>query len=353
MESQALPTLRPLRLGELLDQAIRLYRRNFLTFIGIIALVYVPLTVLSTAATAVMSSSLLRVAGSNSPREIFTSYGYWLGLLSTLVLLFVRYILVQGVASGALTRAVADQYLGRQTGILEAYREIGGVWGSLLGALFFIILVYFVATLWWILVPCVGWFTGLGMTAFLTGAINPLVPSVVVLERQGAVEAVRRAWQLARRRFWPVFGYVMVLYLFSVIIVSGPSLVINLLLRGAFASIRDQTTAIVVTTIIQALVQLVAALIYYPVQMAAFTLIYFDLRVRTEGFDLALQTVATPDEADVNKLMASPPLADERFMTGQDLGNFAILTLAALGVIILYYAVVAGVLMFALSLFRR
>ncbi len=37
METQSLPSLRPLRLGELLDQAIRLYRRNFLTFIGIIA----------------------------------------------------------------------------------------------------------------------------------------------------------------------------------------------------------------------------------------------------------------------------------------------------------------------------
>jgi hypothetical protein len=31
-------TLRPLGLGQLLDRAIRLYRRHFLTFTGIVAL---------------------------------------------------------------------------------------------------------------------------------------------------------------------------------------------------------------------------------------------------------------------------------------------------------------------------
>ena len=46
METSAVPVLRPLRLGELLDQAVRIYRRNFLTFIGIIALVYIPYSVL-------------------------------------------------------------------------------------------------------------------------------------------------------------------------------------------------------------------------------------------------------------------------------------------------------------------
>ena len=59
METSALPALRPLGPGELLDQAIRLYRRNFLTFIGIIAVVYVPVMVLQTAATTLMSSSML------------------------------------------------------------------------------------------------------------------------------------------------------------------------------------------------------------------------------------------------------------------------------------------------------
>jgi len=147
METQDLPTtLRPLRLGELLDRAIRLYRANFLTFIGIIAVVYVPLMVLQTAASALLNSSMM--GGFSTPEEIFSNVGYWIGILATIVLALVRFILVQGIATGALTRAVSDNYLGKKTGILDAYRGIGNSWPSLLGALLFIVLVIFILFLW-------------------------------------------------------------------------------------------------------------------------------------------------------------------------------------------------------------
>ena len=133
--SSSLPVLRALRLGELLDQAIRLYRRNFLTFIGIIAVVYVPLMILQTISSTWLSSSLINISAVQSPEEIFSDSSYWLGLLSTVVLGFLQIILVQGIANGALTRAVADNYLGRKTNILDAYRGIGKSWVSLLGAL--------------------------------------------------------------------------------------------------------------------------------------------------------------------------------------------------------------------------
>jgi hypothetical protein len=70
--------------------------------------------------------------------------------------------------------------------------------------------------------------------------------------------------------------------------------------------------------------------------MTAFTLIYFDLRVRTEGFDLALLATGDADQA----LATSPSQSNERFMTGTDLGNFAILTLAAAGLYIFFIAIV-------------
>jgi hypothetical protein len=352
METQALPLLHPLRLGELLDQAIRLYRRNFLTFVGIIAVVYVPLMVLQTAATTLLSSSMLSFSAS-SPEEIFSNYGYWIGMLSTIVLGFVQFILVQGIATGALTRSVADNYLGKRTGIMDAYRGISKSWLSLLGALLFVGLIFIVVTLWWVIVPCIGWFTGLGMMAFLMAAVNPLVAPVVILERQSAIDAVRRAWSLARRRFWPVLGYIFVLYLFSLIIVSGPSMIANVALSGAFSSFDDPTTRLVLTSIVQALVSLVALLIYYPLQMTAFTLIYFDLRVRTEGFDIALLTMGASDSVDMNRAMAAPvPQSTERLITGPELGNFAILTLAAAGIYIFFFSFIMGSMFLIPSLIR-
>src|SRR5512138_2571385 len=104
METQSLPVLRPLRIGELLDRAIRLYRANFLTFIGIIALVYVPLTILQVLASALLSSSMIRT----SPDQIFSNASYWIGMLATFFLAILQFILVQGIAMGALSRAVAD-----------------------------------------------------------------------------------------------------------------------------------------------------------------------------------------------------------------------------------------------------
>ena len=53
--------LKPRGIGELLDQAIRIYRRNFLTFVGIVAIVQIPLTLLG------LLSGILTFSGINQP----------------------------------------------------------------------------------------------------------------------------------------------------------------------------------------------------------------------------------------------------------------------------------------------
>ena len=59
------------------------------------------------------------------------------------------------------------------------------------------------------------------------------------------------------------------------------------------------------------------------------TLLYFDLRARTEGFDLALQTAA-PETL-------TPPLAKEPLLTRRDMLNFAILSAGIVGLYIVVY----------------
>lgn len=350
MESQALPTLRPLRLGELLDRAIRLYRANFLTFIGIIAVVYVPLMILQTAVSTLVSSSM--IGSFSTPDEIFSNSGYWIGILASVVLGLVQFVLVQGIATGALTRAVADNYLGKKTSILDAYRGIGKSWLTLIGALLFLGLISILLFVWW-LVPCIGWFTGLGMLFFLLSVVNPLVPPVVVLENQGVLDSIQRAWSLARRRFWPVLGYVLVLALFSLIVVNGPAAIVSMLLTWAVPSLGDPTMALILTSVVQGLVTLVFVLLYYPLQMSAFTLIYFDLRVRTEGFDLALLTMEASGTTDLAETMPAPlSRGNERLITGPELGNFAILTLAGVGLYIFFVSVLAGGMYLFTSLLR-
>ncbi len=340
MENQALPNLRPLRLGELLDRAIRLYRGNFLSFIGIIAVAYVPLMVLQTAASALLTSAM--VTGISTPEELFGNAAYWGGLLATFILVLVQFVLIQGIATGALTRAVADNYLGKRTGILDAYRGIGSSWITLVGALLFLGIILLGIGIW-TMIPCIGWVTGPGILLFVLAAINPLVPAAVVLENQGVVNAVKRAWSLARRRFWPVLGYVLVLYLFSLIVVNGPVAIVNALLAQITGSFGDQTMQLVVTSIIQGLVSLVFLLIYLPLQLTAFTLIYFDLRVRTEGFDLAFLTMGASGSKDLSEAMTVPaPAVNEGVVTWPEIGNFVILSLAGLGLYFFVFVLLFG-----------
>ena len=110
---------------------------------------------------------------------------------------------------------------------------------------------------------------------------------------------------------------------------------------------------LVLTSIIQGLISLVFILIYYPLQMTAFTLIYFDLRVRTEGFDLALLTMEASGSTELTETMGAPvPQTNERLITGPDLGNFAILTLAGAGIYIFLISFVMGSAYFFTSLLR-
>jgi hypothetical protein len=292
------------------------------------------------------------LGGISTPDELFTNSAYWIGMLATLILALVQFVLVQGIATGALTRAVADSYLGKKTGILDAYRGIGKSWLTLVGALLLLGIIVFGLAIWW-MVPCIGWFTGLGMMMFVLTVVNPLVPPAVVLENQGAVDAIRRAWSLARRRFWPVLGTIFVLYLFSLIVVNGPVAIANVLLLQVFQSFDDPTMQLVLTSVIQGLISLVFILIYYPLQMTAFTLIYFDLRVRTEGFDIAILTMEASGSTDLSQAMTAPaPQVNERLVTGPEIGNFAILTLAGFGIYIFFISFIMGSALFFTSLLR-
>ena len=108
----------------------------------------------------------------------------------------------------------------------------------------------------------------------------------------------------------------------------------------------------VITSIIQGLVALVLALIYYPLQMTAFTLIYFDLRVRTEGFDIAVLTMEASESTDLSHALTAPvPQVNESLITWPEVGNFAILTLAGVGLYILVATFLAALMLALVSLF--
>ena len=336
--------LQPLSMSQLLDRAIRLYRNNFLIFVGIVAIAQIPATIVNmiglwlaptpefgfdpTASVADFWLQFFESSGfGNNP-------GVWIGRLVTL-------LLVQ-LATAAMTKAVAENYLGHKIGLLQAYRKIGRSGFTLLlatfAAIFFIIALF----IWWVIVPCLGWFTGLGMIFFFGLVVLPLVAPVVVLEQRTPLQAIQRAWELARRRLWWLIGFMLLLGIFGQLVVTGPAILSVFVVNSVLGSSVDDTTS----TLIQQVISLLLNLIYLPLRLTCVTLLYFDVRVRTEGFDLAV--LALTDAVDSEAVQMTAPALDKNALPKwEELGYFALITIAF---VVLYIAVILVILAVALGI---
>jgi len=354
MTTSSIPFIRPLTLGEVLDQAIRLYRRNFLTFIGILAIPYVPLTLLQTGLSYLSTSSATSIL--ENPSAVSSPFGlpsgYWMGMIGMVVVLFIHILLVNGIATAAFTHAVADNYTGQEIDVIGSYRKIGSSWARLIRALLLFFVIAFLVGIWTI-IPCIGWITGPGLAVFLSMVVMPLLAPVVVLERLGARAALRRAWDLARTRFWWIVGFGLVLGLLAQLIVTGPVFLINFGLRAVLLESLNYQNQLIWSTVIQTLVQMLTGLLYLPLQITAMTVVYFDLRVRSEGLDLALQAAAASGaETNIIALAESTsPTTKGELLTGTDVGNFILLTLAILAIYFILFGVIFGAAILLFSAF--
>ncbi|MCB0163523.1 MAG: glycerophosphoryl diester phosphodiesterase membrane domain-containing protein [Anaerolineae bacterium] len=357
MTTTTVPKLRPLTIPRLLDEAVRLYRNNFLKFIGIIAIVQIPLTlfqmVVSLIAFGDFFATLESVGGPGgaTPDEIFGP-SYFTGIGASSLLGILGFILIQGVATAALTLAIAGSYLGEDIGILEAYQRLGRSWLSLIGALI-LAGIFGIALFIWFLIPCVGWITGLGMLAFYWAIVVPLIPPVIVLEKQAATQSIRRAWDLARRKFWWVIGFVLALFMFNQITVTAPTTLVTFISQLIFGDPLAPTSAqLTIQTIIQSITTLLFSLIYLPLQLTAITLMYFDLRIQTEGFDMDVLSMGFMGErTDVAQLVSQAPGVQQgNWFTINEMGYFVLLELGAVALLMAFYFLLAliGFLFFAL-----
>jgi dolichol kinase len=118
--------LRPRTVGELLDNSFRLYRKYFWTFIAILAVVLVPMQLLTQFVSALLLGSLNDDLSDFSATES-SSFQSSSGILSGLLVLYVVLIglsvlsgLLQQLSQGALTAAVANSYLDKPVSFADS-----------------------------------------------------------------------------------------------------------------------------------------------------------------------------------------------------------------------------------------
>jgi hypothetical protein len=319
--------LRPLGLGELLDRAFRLYRRYFVLFIAIYAIVEIPLTVLEWLATHFTPARFGQTAS-------------WVTLVSLLLNVFVR-----TVYTAAITRTVANSYLGQPIGFLSAYRGIGPYWARLIQVSFYSGLVNLALGLW-TLVPCVGWLTGPGMIFYFASVVVPLAAPVLVIEGRGAQQTVRRVWELVRRRFWWVFGFVLLSSLIQ-LAAFGPSFLAGVALEIFWPStLNDPQAQVLLRSALQTLFETVNTLLYQPFASVLLVLLYFDLRARLEGLDLAVLAGSLTGQAAAEVVARAPDLTQAKLFTQRELAYFVFVGLVYAGLIALIIIVAPGLALF-------
>ncbi len=300
--------LRPRTVAEVLDQAFRLYRKRFLTFVAIIAVVHVPLQLLIQGATVFLLGDLSNIEGdltssdisSGSMNEVFSFIFVLYGAIFGLSIL---YGLLQKLSEGALIAGVADSYLDRPVGFGSSYRQMFKSAGPLIGLIFLQLLIYIALFLPIVLMflfafglalgndtsaaaggglICLSCFLFLPAVAaliYISIRLTVTTPALIV-ERLGPVQCIRRSWGLVQNYWWRTLALQGLLLVFSWVVQLGPSSIISGLV-SVFAP-RD----LVLQQLLSGFVTVFTTLIYVPLQLIAITLYYFDLRVRKEGYDL-------------------------------------------------------------------
>lgn len=297
---------RAMNLGELFDAAFSLYRRNFVLIAAISALVQVPYAVLAFVLYQVGNYAGLQGQLQNAQRSlanpaqpltqdqlqpILNALGPI--LLISGILALVSVFLVLPLAEAATTRAVSDRYLDRPASIGSSYRAALGRLGPLVlqslilalgiavvfGAAF-VITAVLAAALGAASIPLIliGWI-GVAVLAIMVYVRTSLAAPAIVLERLGGWRGLVRSWNLVNGLFWRLLGIRLLLGLITGIISAIFVFIVS------FAGVGLDTNG---RFILQEIASAFAAVFVSPITYIAVTLLYYDARIRKEGFDIEM-----------------------------------------------------------------
>src|SRR3954464_12052833 len=200
------PQLRPLRVGEILDVSINIFTKNILTFLKIVAVLVIPIQIVSV---------IILVSTVNDPDLVPGEFGSTGGRVSSgdsaayvggQVVVVVLALILYAMATAACFKAVGDAYLGSKpdwrTSLRFAVRRFHSVlWVS--------ILVGIASTLALVLIIVPG--------IWLWFSFAVAVPALL-FEGQKGTNAMRRSFQLVKGRWWATAGAIVAAFLIRKVI---------------------------------------------------------------------------------------------------------------------------------------
>lgn len=248
-------------LGSIVDELFRVYMRNFPPFLGIIAVAGIPLAIIGTAlGWYALSQPLVNTA------ELTILFGL-------IAVLIVASILAYLLMSAAVTYAVAGYYQGNRIAIRQAYQFAWHRLGSLVGAAFLVGLAVFGMSITIIGIP----------VAIYFGVTWAFIVQTVVLEHQGARRSLSRSSILVKSVWWRVLGILIIIGLIESILSSVAGGIVGFII-GLIGGLAD----ILLVELTSSFAGALAGMIFIPISLIGITLLYFDLRIRKEGYNLEI-----------------------------------------------------------------
>lgn len=288
--------LRPLTLGDLLDEPFALLRDNLRTILLVTGVVVVP----------------LQLVGAYLQREAFGSLGFFdlvndpvaaqvaleSGDRASMLAIGLQLAAAASVmpfVAGVVCLVAVSALLGERLGPLEALRATLRRWPALVGAW-----LLAAAATFGLAVVAMGLIVAGGMALGMLGGMLLLaaVPvglaahalftpaaAVVVVERRGPFAALRRSVALVRPRLLPVLGAV---------VLAG---LVASLVQGALSALPSMIAMVVgldAGWILLGAGAIAAGLVVTPYGALVSALVYADGRVRQEAWDLEVVADAAP-----------------------------------------------------------
>jgi hypothetical protein len=296
---------RPMDAGDIIDGAIRVYRRQAMVFISILAVIVgLPMFVGQTAnryLTIIFEQvvELVRKGGGLESFNAFRSEDFLIPAIVMLIASGFMFFLAP-IANAAMVHAVSETILGRPAQFSESLKAIWPKAGTIILAYLvyvLIVMVFFLPFIAFVIIaPLYPNQLGLVLGLFLLFPFcfafivyfmvkYLFIPQAVILDGTGAMEGLKRSFSLSSGYWWRTFGIYMLVAIIVGIIGSLLGYGI-LLVDYIFKSIPGVPDAVVLA--IGGVLMTIISLILNPLSSIASTLLYYDLRIRKEGFDLIL-----------------------------------------------------------------
>ena len=233
--------------SEIVDAAFKLYARNLGQYILVTGVAYSP---------SLIGTLLFRPDQTDS-------VGSAIGYLVTALISIIAMVLMTGTVTALGSRAYLGEPLDVAASARQAVRRVPAL-----------LLSGFLTIFLWIL----------GFLCFVYVASRFFATTaVIVLENKGAVASFGRSSQLTKGRMWHVLGTLLLVY--------------AIYLFGSFAvsAVSIATGSFLVLTLVSTLYTIVA----FPIVALASMVLYYDMRIRAEGFDLErlAQDLGEPSQA--------------------------------------------------------